>query len=217
MADDNVINKGKIVIESIEGQEVKGKIQYPDDALRKLKAEVSRKASMANKRLKRLEKNNLTNLPAYQQWVDYKGGVKFSVKGKDYNQLQQELARVNQFLNNKTSLVRQANKYLKDIAEITGIQYKSVKELPAKTKTFFELASKVEQYLRNVEGSASAIGYQKIWQVINEYVEDEKIELDSSKMDMEKVLDEVIELAKYDVKDGNVEFDFEGWINVNKK
>lgn len=210
-------NKSKIIIESIEGKNVKGKIQYPDDALRKLKAEVSRKASIANKRLKRLEKNNLTNLPAYQQWVDYKGGVKFSVAGKDYNQLQQELARINQFLNNKTSLVRQANEYLKDIADITGIKYTSVKELPAKTETFFKLASKVEQYLRNVEGSASAIGYQKIWKVINEYVEDEQLELDSAKMDMEKVLEEVIELAKYDVKDGNVEFDFEGWINVNKK
>ena len=210
-------NKGKIIIESIEGKNVKGKVQYPDDALRKLKAEVSRKASMANKRLKRLEKNNLTHLPAYQQWVDYKGGVKFSVAGKDYNQLQQELARVNQFINSKTSLVRQANKYLKEVAEITGIQYKSVKELPEKTKTFFNLASKVEQYLRNVEGSASAIGYQKIWKVINEYVEDEQIELDSAKMDMEKVLDEVIELAKYDVKDGAVEFEFEGWINVNNR
>lgn len=211
------VNKGKIIIESIEGQKVKGKIQYPDDALRKLKAEVSRKASMANKRLKRLERNNLTHLPAYQQWVSYKGGVKFSVAGKDYNQLQQELARVNQFINSKTSLVRQANKYLKDIARITGIQYKSVKELPEKTKTFFNLASKIEQYLRNVEGSASAIGYQKIWRVINEYVKDEQIELDSAKMDMEKVLEELIELAKYDVKDGKVEFEMEGWINVDNK
>ena len=209
--------KERIIIESIERRKVKGKIQYPDDALRKLKAEVSRKASMANKRLKRLEKNNLTNLPAYQRWVDYKGGVKFSVKGKDYNQLQQELARVNQFLNDKTSLVRQANKYLKDVANITGIQYKSVKELPEKTKTFFRLASKVEEYLRNVEGSASAIGYQKIWKVINEYVKEEQLELDSTKMDMEEVLDNLIELARYDVKDGAVVFEWEGWIDVTKR
>ena len=209
--------KGKIIIESIEGDKIKGKVQYPDDALRKLKAEVSRKASMANKRLKRLERNNLTHLPAYQQWVDYKGGVKFSVKGKDYNQLQQELARVNQFINSKTSLVRKANDYLKEVAKITGIQYKSVKELPEKTKMFFKLASKVEQYLRNIEGSASAIGYQKIWTVINDYVKDEQLKLDSAKMDMDKVLEEVIELAKYNVKDGSVEFEFEGWINVNNK
>lgn len=210
-------NKGKIIIEKMEGTKVTGKVQYSDEPLRKLKAEVSRKASMANKRLRRLERNNLTELPAYKQWVDYKGGVNFSVAGKDYNQLQQELARVNQFINSKTSLVRQANAYLKDVANITGIQYQSVKELPEKTKAFFNLASKVEQYLRNVEGSASAIGYQKIWTVINDYVKDEQLELDSSKMDMEKVLEEVIELAKYDVKDGKVEFEFEGWINVNNK
>lgn len=203
-----------IVPEEVKGNKVTGKIKYDDEPIRRLKAEVSRKASMANKRLRRLESNDLTHLPAYQQWVDYKGGVNFSVAGKDYNQLQSELARVNRFIDSKTSLVRQANAYLKDVAEKTGIQYSSVKELPEKTKVFFELSSKIEQYLRNVEGSASAIGYQKIWQVINEYVEDERLELDEIKMDMDKVLDELIELAKYDVKDGMIEFEFEGWINV---
>ena len=55
--------------------------------LRELKSEISKKASMANKRLNRLEKNGLTDLPSYKNWVDYNGGVKFSVKGKNYNEL----------------------------------------------------------------------------------------------------------------------------------
>ncbi len=171
-------------------------------ALQVLKAEVSRKASMANKRLVRLEKNNLTNLPAYQKWVDYKGGVKFSVRGKNYNQLQQELARVNQFLDAKTSLVRQANKYLREIASMAGIEYSSVKELPVKTSVFFELANKIEQYLRNVEGSASAIGYQKIWEVINKYVKEENIELDKGVKEMEDlipILSEMIQLEHMNI------------------
>ena len=50
------------------------------DAYLKLKKEVSRKASMANKRLVRLENNKLTDLPAYKQWKNYNGGVKFSIK-----------------------------------------------------------------------------------------------------------------------------------------
>ena len=170
-------------------------------ALQALKAEVSRKASMANKRLVRLERNNLTHLPAYQQWVDYKGGVKFSVKGKDYNELQKELARVNQFLNAKTSLVREANKYLKEIAAMTGIKYKSVKELPALTSNFFELASKIEQYLRNVEGSASAIGYQKIWEVINKYVEEENAELLKGVTDMESAIPIIAEMIQIEHMD----------------
>lgn len=165
-------------------------------ALQVLKAEVSRKASMANKRLVRLESNNLTHLPAYQQWVDYRGGVKFSVRGKDYNDLQKELARVNNFINAKTSLVRQANAHLKEIATMTGISYNKVSELPALTRGFFELASKIEQYLRNVEGSASAIGYQKIWEVINKYVKDENSELLTGVADMESAIPIISEMLQ---------------------
>lgn len=171
-------------------------------ALQVLKAEVSRKASMANKRLVRLESNNLTHLPAYQQWVDYRGGVKFSVKGKDYNDLQKELARVNNFINAKTSLVRQANAYLREIASMTGITYSKVSELPTLTRGFFELASKIEQYLRNVEGSASAIGYQKIWEVINKYVKDENSELLTGVADMESaipIISEMLQLEHIDM------------------
>lgn len=152
-----------------------------DAKTRALLSEVQRKASMANKRLKRLENNNLTDLPAYKSWVDYGGGVKFSVAGKDYNELQAELSRVNHFLNSKTSLVRQANKHMKDLAEMTGVKYDKVSDLPNKLSGFFELASQAEQYLRTTEQSASAIGYHKIWEVINKYVEDEK-------RDLEKVL-----------------------------
>lgn len=182
-------------------------------ALQALKAEVARKASIANKRLARLEKNNLTHLPAYQMWVDYKGGVKFSVKGKDYNELQAELARVNAFLNAKTSLVRQANKYLKEIAAMTGIKYKSVKELPALTKNFFELASKIEQYLRNVEGSASAIGYQKIWEVINKYVKEENTELLKGVSDMESAIPIIAEMIQIEHMDF-YQVEIGSWIDV---
>lgn len=190
-----------------------GKVVSDHNPLYELKKEVSRKASMANKRLKRLEKNNLTKLPAYQQWLDYNGGVKFSVAGKDYNELQKELSRVNRFIDSKTSLVRQANSLLKDVAEKTGITYNSVKELPQKTARFFELSSKVEQYLRNVEGSASAIGYHKIWEVINEYVEDESIDLADSKLDMEGVLDELVNLTSYNQLhlEGGGDYSITGW------
>lgn len=182
-------------------------------ALQALKAEVSRKASIANKRLARLERNNLTNLPAYQMWLGYKGGVKFSVKGKDYNELQMELARVNAFLNAKTSLVREANKYLKEIAAMTGIKYTTVKELPALTAKFFELASKIEQYLRNAEDSASAIGYQKIWEIINKYVEDENAELLKGVSDMESAIPLIAEMIQIDHMDF-YQVDIGSWMDV---
>lgn len=165
--------------------------------LEQLKREIQRKANIAHKRLQRLEKNNLTQLPAYQQWVK-DGKVRFGVKGKTYNELQAELARLNRFLDSKTSLVREANKYLKDIARMTGVKYDSVKELPKKLENFFRISEKVEEYLRLVEGSASAIGYHKIWEVVNEVVEMEGMELDRSEGDIESIIPKVIEGLKYE-------------------
>ena len=165
--------------------------------IEELKREIQRKANVAHKRLKRLEKNNLTDLPAYQQWVK-DGQVRFGVRGKTYNELQAELARLNRFLDSKTSLVREANKYMKDIANMTGMKYGSVKELPDKLSNFFRLAEKAEEYLRNVEGSASAIGYHKIWEVVNEVVETEEIDLGGSFEDVERLLPQLIEALDYE-------------------
>jgi len=176
-----------------QGRKYQKKLKDKTASLRK---EISRKASMANKRISRLEKNNLTSTPAYSNWVEYGGGVKFSVKGKDYNQLQAELARVNSFLDNATSTVRGTNATLKRIAKTTGITYKNIGELQTKTKQFFELASKTEQYLRNSSNMASAIGYQKIWEVINTYIKESQLNLDSSIKDIDSIVKKISELAE---------------------
>ena len=168
-----------------------------DRNLIQLKREIQRKANIAHKRLERLEKNNLTQLPAYQQWVK-DGAVRFGVRGKTYNELQAELARLNRFLDSKTSLVREANKHLKDIAQMTGVKYKSVKELPNKLENFFRISEKIDEYLRNIEGSASAIGYHKIWEVVNQVVEMEGKELDGSERDIESIIQEAIDALEYE-------------------
>lgn len=151
-------------------------VQLASDKYLELKKEVSRMASMANKRLVRLERNELTDLPAYQSWVQ-NGAIKFSVANKDYNQLQSEFWRLKNFLDNKTSLVRQANKFLKDMAEATGIKYGNLSELKAKSKQFFELANKVKEYYKSANQSARALDYQKIWQQINTQIKRGVIEI----------------------------------------
>ena len=135
-------------------------------------------------------------MPAYRNWVDYGGGTKFSVRGKDYNELQAELSRVNKFIDNQTSTVRGANTVLKNIANTTGITYKNVSELYTKTNNFFQLASKVGQYMENTAGAAQAIGYQKLWAVINNYVKDNSIDLSGSIDDMESMISDLVELTK---------------------
>lgn len=156
-----------------------------------LKQEVSRKASMANKRLRRLEKNNLTSNPAYKNWEEYGGGQNFSVKGKDYNALQQELARVNIFVDAKTSTVRGSNKVIKEMAQNTGMKYNKLSELYAKSGKFFELASKVEQYMKNINSSGQVMGYQKLWDTINEYTESKDIDLSSDDIDIDAYIKEI--------------------------
>lgn len=141
-------------------------VQIASEKYLALKKEVSRMASMANKRLVRLEKNELTELPAYQSWVE-SGAIKFSVAGKDYNELQSEFWRLKRFLDNKTSLVREANNYLREIAENTGIKYNGLADLKVKSKEFFRLAEKVKEYYKMSEESALALDYQKIWEQIN--------------------------------------------------
>lgn len=162
-------------------------VQVASDKYLQLKKEVSRIASQANKRLVRLESNELTELPAYQSWFSG-GAIKFSVKGKDYNQLQAEFWRLKNFLDNKTSLVRQANKYLRDMANVTGIKYGNLSELKAKSKQFFELANKVKEYYKASEQSAIALDYQKIWEQINLQIKQGEIQIGQ-----EKSTDEVLQ------------------------
>lgn len=174
----------------VSGDEFKASVKKAQAEFRK---EVSRLASLANKRIQRLEAAKLTDSPAYKKWVE-NGAVKFGVKGKTYNQLQSEMARINRFINAQTSTIRGINSNLKEMAANTGIKYGTLKELRSKATSFFELASKVEQYLRTVNDMASAIGYHKIWEVINEYVEREKIDLSGSENNIDELSKMVSEL-----------------------
>lgn len=153
---------------------------------KEIRAEASRLASIANKRIQRLEKAGLESSPAYQKWID-EGGKKFSVRGKTINEVQSELARLRRFIDAKTSTIRGVNATLKEMAANTGMDYKSIAELRGKADNFFTLASKVEQYLRTVEDIASAIGYQKIWEAINVYVKDAEIDLSDSNLDLDQM------------------------------
>lgn len=157
-----------------------------------LKREVSRLASMANKRLVRLENKGFEDSPAYRQWIE-SGGKKFSVRGKDYNELQKELARVRQFVNAKTSTIRGAQSVLKAIAANTGANFKG-KELWAQASNFFRVASMIEQYIRNTEDVASAIGYQKIWTAINQYTQANDIDLAAMQVDVEQMVGNIAQM-----------------------
>lgn len=164
------------------------------DNIKAMRKEASRLASLANKRVARLERNELKDSPAYKQYIE--SGGKFGVKGKDYNQVQQELSRLRRFIDSQTSTVKGTIDNLKAMAANTGIQYKNLKDLKTKSAKFFELAGKVEQYLRSVDDMASAVGYQKIWEAINEYTDKARIDLGDSERDIDSMIQDVTTAIK---------------------
>lgn len=194
---------------------------YEEEKKKKIKefrTEASRLASMANKRIKRLENAGLTDSPAYKKYIE-SGGAKFSVRGKDHNELQKEVARMNQFLNSKTSTIRGVNNVLKEMADNTGMKYKNLTELKQKAGKFFELASKVEQYLRTVDDMASAIGYQKIWTAVNNYTDELRGEIDLSNMDIDRAIFEIGQaITEYEKKETIYSLDnaVEGWFTLKR-
>ena len=164
------------------------------DRIRMYRAQASRLASLANKRIKRLESNGLTDSPAYKKYVET--GGKFGVRGKDHNQLQTEVARLRKFIESETSTVKGVTNTLKEMASNTGIKYENLQDLRSKASKFFELSSKVEQYLRTVDDMASAIGYQKIWEAINQYVKTEGVDLSNAGGDIDGMVKAVTDAIK---------------------
>lgn len=191
----------------VSGSEFKQGVKKAQAEFRK---EVSRLASLANKRIQRLEKAGLTDSPAYQKLVE-NGTVKFGVKGKTYNELQSEMSKINRFINAQTSTIRGINSNLKEMAANTGIKYGTLKELRSKAANFFELSSKVEQYLRTVNDMASAIGYNKIWEVINEYVAREKVDLAGAENNIDELSKMVSELIVQQQNHNATVID-DGWV-----
>lgn len=168
---------------------------------RKLRAEARRLVSMANKRLRRLEEQNLINIPAYQQWVE-DGAQKFSVRGKSIEEVKQEIARMNDFLRKQTSTVKGAKEYLKNLAKETGIKkYEDFTDLQNKLNKFFETTAKIKEYLYNTKEIGVAIGYQKIWEVVSDYVEEMGTELELTEETVIEMTKKLVESNIYSEMD----------------
>lgn len=190
-------------------------VKLASDKYLELKKETSRMASMANKRLVRLEKNELTELPAYKSWVNG-GGIKFSVANKDYNQLQAEFWRLKNFLDNKTSLIRQSNSFLKEMASNTGIKYNGLADLKSKTNQFFKLAAKIKEYYKASELNALALDYQKIWEQINTQIKQGIIDItgiEGTEQTLQRFIDEIDRVSQVEnnqegFKEGGKDWDF---------
>lgn len=143
---------------------------------RDFRKEVSRLNSMANKRIKRLQNSDFKDSPALNKWTK-DGGEYFSIRGKSQQDVRREFYKVKQYLDSSTSSITGTKKTLVEMAKNTGQEYTSVKELQESSKAFFELSNKVEEYLHIQARGSQAIGYQRIWQAINMYTQNNDIKI----------------------------------------
>ena len=136
----------------------------------------NRLVSMANKRMRRMEKKGYQS-PAYKSAV--KSGGKFhNKKGASFNEKQKEYHRVKQFLGMKTSTVRGSKKVIKNMLEATGLDDVVDADTIMTTETqtdsdgsvevinkFFDLASMVDDYLDSARKTVSS---DEIWRSIHD-------------------------------------------------
>lgn len=164
-----------------------------DNNITRLKSEIKSLQNLANKRIRRLETNNLEDSPAYKTYIDGKGY--FGVKGKTYNELQQELSRIKKFTQSETSTVKGTKTYISRLGSIINKKKISLSEVQNQASGFFSLTSKVEEYLRLTSNDASAIGYQKIWEAVQQSVKEENIDLTNLESATGNLIQKVAELA----------------------
>lgn len=184
-------------------------IEHEQKALR---AQVSQLASMANKRLDRLEKNELTSSPAYQKW-EQAGSHRFSVSGKSYPEVQSEYWRVKDFLEMRTSSVTGTKAVLQEIATNIGwgdIDFDNIAMTQEQLSNFFKIADTVSQYLDSVDESAAALDYQEIWDTINAAYQEGKIDFNNAELDAEQ-MQEIV--GKMLVLEGTQDM-LEAWDNM---
>lgn len=164
---------------------------------KELRQEARRLVSLANKRLKRIEQQGLTESPAYKKFVE-DGKQKFGIRGKNTEEVKQEIARMNDYLKKQTSTVKGTKQYLNNVANSVGItDFGNYKDLQKQLNTFFRGVDKVRDYLRNSKEVSVAIGYSKIHEVVSDYVEEVGDNLDSIDDLVEEMAGKVIEGAGY--------------------
>ena len=171
------IKIGVEVASRVRGRNLlKAKKMQHEAKKRKLYSKLKVLYADAKRNIRDLQRHNLGDTPAIQK-LEENGKIRFSVKGKTYNELQSDYFRLKRFAEAETSTVKGATNVLENIARNTGIQYNNLDDLIVQSRVFFDIASKVEQILEAQSQLAFTMGYQTIWTAVNNMVERKKINL----------------------------------------
>lgn len=150
---------------------------------------VSKLASASNKRLVRLQKQNITT-PASEYIM--KHGGKFSVAGKNVAELREEFQRAKGFLESKTATVRGYKKWSSEMAKTlfknTGINYDDLSE--DKKRIFWKAYAKLEELdYANVHDKQYRSSVNEIYDAVKGGLSEDDIESFATKLN-DKIYEE---------------------------
>ena len=168
------------------------------------RAEARRLVSLCNKRIRRLEQQDLGKSSSAYRSLIKNGDPYFSVKGKDMKELRREVRQMEKFMGMATSTVRGAKNNVQEIAQRINLT-RNVKDIDAlvdDVNEFFEIVDKTREYLENTREIGVSIGYQEIWNVVANKIEEMDIELGASVDEITQAAIETLSAAsKGDVRD----------------
>ncbi len=168
---------------------------------KELKAVTSRLTSASNKRINRLSKTTRGTSSFAYQTVEERGR-KFSVRGKNRNQLLTEFRLSRNFLNMKTSTVKGWKKYMKNVEERThgATSGESVTWSDATWRKYWKVYRRFEE---NHGGTFKKGDSDRIQQMLREIMDssDKRRSADSFQRMIEDEYDDIYEEEQEDLDD----------------
>lgn len=167
---------------------------------------VSRLASTANKRLQRIEKNDVRNTPAYQAVTYNKGTMpRFGVKGKSNNEVIAEFWRLNKFLEAKTSTIKGIRQTLKEAEKNTGGKFTgTLSERVIQAGDYFAVVDMITDYLDSIDRSAMALDYNRIFHAVSKSIAMDKNVLHEIRNDglkLRGLFADTLKQLRHDIRD----------------
>lgn len=151
-----------------------------EESLQEFKKRLLAMQSAVNKRLARIEQAGLTEDSIYrnlreQGLINDKGQVRFSVKGKNWQELQTQYYQMLRVLNAKTGSVKSIREHAKSLAKTIGFSFtKNGFTLNAQLTDFFRVYRVLEDYYDKVQKSAIAMDYRRLFRAIEKSLSIEK-------------------------------------------
>lgn len=160
---------------------------------------VSRVVSTANKRINQLSKSKIgQSSPAYQQVKNMSPSGKFSVRGKDFNQLRHTLKEAKEWLNYKTSTTKGWKEVRARIREDVGMNF----DTTYKSKKFwkaYRILHEANAGIIRGKGSVSRLSSDRIQRILSATITQQKDASGKRALNWRNSVDDIVQQAQKNI------------------